>query len=336
MQSFNSLTDFSSAELNELIQLANRLDKNPEPRALEGKVLSLLFLSPSLRTLASFQAAMVRLGGGTFVISPEMSIYGLESRSGIVMDGIAAEHIREAIPVIASYGDAIGIRAFAQRESLEDDLQDKKFNELISLVDKPYINMESAVNHPCQGLADWKTLNDINMPAIGGKLVLSWTHHPSPLPLAVPVSTLHFSALRGMDITVLRPDGFELPDSIMQQTQQLAEANGGSLNQTNNRSEAMQGAHVVYASSWSSARHYGDKMNEDKLKQGHEFSDWCIDEPWFANATDECRFMHSLPVRRGVTVEDVILDGPRSIVINEARNRMLVQMAVLHQMLSCK
>ncbi len=196
MQSFNSLTDFSSAELNELIQLANRLDKNPEPRALEGKVLSLLFLSPSLRTLASFQAAMVRLGGGTFVISPEMSIYGLESRSGIVMDGIAAEHIREAIPVIASYGDAIGIRAFAQRESLEDDLQDKKFNELISLVDKPYINMESAVNHPCQGLADWKTLDDINMPAIGGKLVLSWTHHPSITVGGTGIDTTFFSAAR--------------------------------------------------------------------------------------------------------------------------------------------
>src|SRR6187549_3728127 len=122
MQRFNDLADFSRAEIMDLIALAARLDAKPEPRALEGKVLSLLFLSPSLRTLSSFQAAMVRLGGGSFVISPDMSIHGLETRSGIVMDGVAAEHLREAIPVISSYGDALGIRAFANRVKLADDL----------------------------------------------------------------------------------------------------------------------------------------------------------------------------------------------------------------------
>ncbi|HEX7719044.1 MAG TPA: hypothetical protein VF389_04500, partial [Woeseiaceae bacterium] len=106
MKSFNDLADFSDEELAALLVLANRLDEKPEPHALEGKVLALLFMSPSLRTLASFQAAMVRLGGGAFVISPDMSIHGLETRPGIVMDGAAAEHIREAVPVIASYGDA--------------------------------------------------------------------------------------------------------------------------------------------------------------------------------------------------------------------------------------
>jgi N-acetylornithine carbamoyltransferase len=112
MHLFNYLADLSAGEIGELITLARRLNEKPEPRALEGKVLSLLFLSPSLRTLISFQAAMLRMGGGTFIISPNMSIHNLESRSGIVMDGVAAEHIREAVPVIACYGDAIGIRAF--------------------------------------------------------------------------------------------------------------------------------------------------------------------------------------------------------------------------------
>ena len=143
MNFFYDLADFSADEIREMISLARRLDEKPEPRALEGKVLSLLFLSPSLRTLASFQAAMTRLGGGSFVISPNMSIHGLETRSGIVMDGMAAEHIREAVPVIASYGDAIGIRAFADRESLDDDLADKQFNELRELCDIPKINMET-------------------------------------------------------------------------------------------------------------------------------------------------------------------------------------------------
>lgn len=332
MNFFNDLADFSVAEIKELIALARRLDDKPEPRALEGKVLSLLFLNPSLRTLISFQSAMARMGGSTLVISPEMSIHGLESRSGIVMDGVAAEHIREAVPVIASYGDAIGIRAFAKRENLDDDLNDREFRELTSLVDKPYINMESAINHPCQSLADWKTMDDLGIPANSGKFVLSWTWHPRPLPFAVPAATVHMAALRGMDVTVLRPEGFELPDAIMDKARQAAAISGGSVTESDDRSGAMQGSHVIYANSWASARNYGNKRAEDEIKP--ELGDWCVDEPWFENATSDCRFMHCMPVRRGVCVTDRVLDGSRSVIIAEARNRMLVQMALLHRMLS--
>jgi N-acetylornithine carbamoyltransferase len=332
MNFFNDLADFSAGEINELIALARRLDEKPEPRSLEGKVLALLFLSPSLRTLVSFQSAMVRMGGGTFVVSPDMSIHGLESRSGIVMDGVAAEHIHEAVPVIASYGDAIGIRAFAKRHHLDEDLADHEFRELISLVDTPYINMESAINHPCQSLADWKTMDDLGIPDSGGRFVLSWTWHPNPLPLAVPAATVHMAAMRGMEVTVLRPEGFELPDVIMARARQAAAISGGSVTETDDRLEAMQGARVIYVNSWASARHYGNKRAEDRIKL--ELRDWCVDEPWFEPAESDCRFMHCLPVRRGVTVTDRILDGPRSVVIAEARNRMLVQMAVLHRMLS--
>ena len=331
MQAFNDLADFSNEEIKALMALADRLDKNPEPEALKGKVLSLLFLSPSLRTLASFQAAMVRLGGGSFVISPEMSIHGIESRPGIVMDGAAAEHIREAMPVIASYGDAIGIRAFAERRNLEDDLAEAEFKALTDLIDTPYINMESAMDHPCQSLADWKTMDDFGIPANGGKFVLSWAYHPRPLPLAVPAATLHMAAKRGMDVTLLRPEGFELPSPVMQKATYAAEASGGSITETTERDEAMQDAHVIYAKSWSSTRHYGDRLADQKLREQH--IGWCVDESWFAHARDDCRFMHCLPVRRGVVVADEILDGPRSIVIAEARNRMLAQMAILHQML---
>jgi N-acetylornithine carbamoyltransferase len=331
MKAFNDIADFSVEELQSLIGLATRLDKVPEPDALRGKVLSLLFLSPSLRTLASFQAAMTRLGGGSFVISPEMSIHGIESRPGIVMDGAAAEHIREAVPVIASYGDAIGIRAFAERKNLQHDLDDVEFSALTDLIHTPYINMESAVNHPCQNLADWKTLDDIGVPANGGKFVLSWAYHPMALPLAVPASTLQMAAMRGMDVTVVRPEGFALPDTIMDKARKSAEASGGSVHESIDPAEAMQDAHVVYAKSWSSTTHYGDKAADEKLRS--ELDSWCVDESWFANAADHCRFMHCLPVRRGVVVTDDVLDGPRSVVIEEARNRMLAQMAVLHQML---
>ena len=331
MKSFNDLADFANEEIAALLELAGRLDETPEPEALRGKVLSLLFLSPSLRTLASFQAAMTRLGGGSFVISPEMSIHGLESRPGIVMDGAAAEHIREAVPVIASYGDAIGIRAFAERKSLEHDLAETEFEALTDLIDTPYINMESAMNHPCQNLADWKTLDDLGTPANGGKFVLSWAYHPKALPLAVPSSTLHMAAKRGMDVTVLRPEGFELPDQVMQKAATAAEASGGSIRETDDRIAAMENAHIIYAKSWSSTRHYGDKLGDQKLRE--DLIDWCVDDPWFDNAQKDCRFMHCLPVRRGVVVSERVLDGPRSVVIEEARNRMLAQMAVLHQML---
>lgn len=331
MKAFNDLADFSSEEIAALLDLSNRLDQKPEPKALIGKVLALLFLSPSLRTLASFQAAMIRLGGGSFVISPEMSIHGLESRPGIVMDGAAAEHVHEAVPVIASYGDAIGIRAFAERKNLEHDLADNEFSSLIGLIDTPYINMESASNHPCQSLADWKTLDDLNIPANGGKFVLSWAYHPMPLPLAVPAATVHMAAMRGMDVTVLRPEGFELPDAIMGKARSAAEASGGSVRETDDRMLAMEGANVIYAKSWSSTKHYGDRAADQKLRR--DLDHWCVDEPWFENARDDCRFMHCLPVRRGVVVTERVLDGLRSVVIHEARNRMLAQMAVLHQML---
>ncbi len=332
MKRFNDLTDFSAEEIGALLELATRLEQQPEPRALEGKILSLLFLSPSLRTLASFQAAMGRLGGGSFVISPDMSIHGLESRPGIVMDGAAAEHIHEAVPVIASYSDAMGIRAFAERRNLDDDLADREFESMASLVDIPLINMESAIQHPCQNLADWKTMEDMQVPARGGRFVLSWAYHPRALPLAVPASTVQMAAMRGMDVVVLHPPSFALPDPVIQKATTAAEAAGGSITVTSDRREAMEGAHIVYAKSWSSTENYGDRLADEAQRE--ELIDWCVDDPWFENAQNDCRFMHCLPVRRGVVVSDRVLDGPRSIVIPEARNRMVAQMAVLHQMMS--
>jgi N-acetylornithine carbamoyltransferase len=331
MRRFNDLADFSSEEIKELIALAARLDAKPEPRALEGKVLSLLFLSPSLRTLSSFQAAMIRLGGGSFVISPEMSIHGLESRYGIVMDGAAAEHVREAIPVIASYGDAMGVRAFAERRDLNHDLADTDFKGYTSLItDKPWINMESAIDHPCQSLADWKTLEDLAVPQ-NGKFVNSWAYHPRALPLAVTAATIHMAAKRGMNVVHLRPPGFELPAPILDKARKAAAESGGSVTETTERREAMEGAHVVYAKSYSSTRHYGDKLGDQALRE--ELVHWCVDEPWFANARPDAKFMHCLPVRRGVEVSDRILDGPRSTVIQGARNRLYAQMAVVYRMM---
>ena len=330
MKSFRDLADLEPQRLEALLDLARRLEKHPEPRALEGKVLALLFLSPSLRTMTSFQAAMVKLGGGSFIASPELGIHPLETRQGIVMDGDTVEHVKEAIPVISSYGDALGIRAFAPKKSLEDDVHDRDFDALASLSTAPVINMESAIRHPCQSLADWKTMDELGIPA-NGKFVLSWAYHPRALPLAVPAATVHMAAKRGMNVTVLRPPGFELPPAIMDKARRAAAESGGSVTETADRREAVNGAHVIYAKEWSSTSHYGDKLGDQALRE--ELVHWCVDEPWFADARPDCKLMHCLPVRRGVAVADRILDGPRSTVIKGARNRMYGQMAVLYRMM---
>jgi N-acetylornithine carbamoyltransferase len=332
MQSFNDLGDFGLQEIESLIDLARRLEKHPEPRALEGKVLALLFLSPSLRTMTSFQSAMLRLGGGSFIASPELGIHPLETRNGVVMDGAAVEHIREAIPVIASYGDALGIRAFAPRKSIEDDVLDRDYEAMAALSTVPVINMESAIRHPCQSLADWKTMDDLGIPRNGGKLVLTWANHPKALPLAVPASTLHMAAMRGMQVTVLRPEGFALPERVMAHARRAAAQSGGSVTETFDRGEALERADAIYAKSWSSTRHYGDSDADGELRKS--LSGWCVDETWFETTARDARFMHCLPVRRNVVVSDSVLEGPRSIVLKQARNRLFAQMAVLHEMMA--
>ena len=145
MKDFCDLADLSPEQIQLLLSNAKWLEQQESVADLQGKVLALLFLNPSLRTLTSLQATMIRLGGGTFVVSPEMSIHGLETRAGIAMDGSAAEHIREAVPVIASYADAIGIRAIARKQNLDDDLNDSYFNELRDLCDIAVINLESSI-----------------------------------------------------------------------------------------------------------------------------------------------------------------------------------------------
>src|SRR6202050_4367425 len=185
MRRFIDLADFSGDQIEALLALARQLEHTPDPQALRGRILGLLFLNPSLGTLASFQAGMARLGGSSFVITPGNGTWQLETRLGAIMDGAAAEHIREGLPVLASYCDALGIRAFADGKDLAVELSESKFSAMSALIEKPLINLESAVNHPCQALADWKTLDELQLPR-GAKFVLSWAYHPRALPLAVP------------------------------------------------------------------------------------------------------------------------------------------------------
>jgi N-acetylornithine carbamoyltransferase len=331
LKQFIDLADLERDAVADLVALATRLETHPEPRVLDGKILGLLFLNPSLRTLSSFQAGMARLGGNSFVVTPGQGTWKLEQQIGAIMDGDRAEHVREGIPVLASYCDVLGIRAFAEGKDLAADLAERDFNAMAQLVDKPLINMESAMNHPCQALADWKTLDEQGVPR-GGKFVLSWVNHPRALPLAVPAAALTMAAQRGMEVVVLRPEGYEMPAALRAKADRLAAASGGSVTETTDRAAAMRGAQVLYAKEWGSTRHYGNAEADAALRS--QLGDWMVQEPWFAGAAADCRVMHCLPVRRNVAIADHVLDGPRSLVLREAYNRMPVQMAVLHRLLS--
>jgi len=328
---FLDLADFEREEILDLLRLAQSLQDHPQPQALAGKILGLVFLNPSLRTLASMQAGMARLGGNSFVITPGQGTWQLETRLNAIMNGAAAEHIREGIPVLASYCDALGVRAFADGKNLAADLHEPLFSMLETLCDKPLINLESAVNHPLQALADWRTLDELRI-GTRAKFVLSWVYHPKPLPLAVPAATVHMAAMRGMEVVVLRPEGYALPSAIMEKAGAAARASGGTLSETADRTNALAGADVVYAKEWGTTTDYGDVEADAKLRA--ELSDWCVRERWFAQAAPHAKLMHCLPVRRNVAVADEILDGPRAVVKREAFNRLVVQMAVLHRMLA--
>ena len=330
MKRFLSLAELERDEVRDLLALAARLAAHAEPRALAGRILGLLFFDPSLRTLASMQAAMARLGGSSIVLAPGRGTWQLETRDGVVMDGAAAEHVREAIPVLAGYVDALGIRAFAGGVDLAADLDDASFRGMAELAPVPVVNLESAIDHPCQALGDWKTLDDLGVPA-HGRLVLSWANHPKPLPLAVPAAVVHMAAARGMEVVVLRPDAFALPEAVMRRARDAAQRSGGRVSETDDRAEALAGAHALYGKSWSSPLHYGDAAAEAEARR--QLGEWTIDLDWFAGAAPEARFLHCLPVRRNVVVTDAVLDSPRSAVVGQAHNRLWVQMAVLHRLL---
>lgn len=331
MKWFLDLAGLTAPQVNDLIARANGLEQLPQPEALKGKILTLLLLKPSFHTRVSMEAAMARLGGRTITIAPALDGWRIETGNEVTMDGDTAHHARELIPAMTACSDVLGIRAPGTYSSLGADIKEEAFARLSETCEIPLINLESALNHPCQSLADWKTLDDLNVPARGGRLVMSWNANPSGHPLAVPAATIHMAAMRGMRVTVLRPPEFALPKPVLVKAQEAAAASGGTVIETADRDRAMDGAHVLYAESWIAPQFYSQPQKDRELRS--RYSDWCIDELWFKRAQETASFFHTLPVRRGVGVTDDVLDGPRSMVIRQSRNRMLTQMAILHRML---
>lgn len=316
MKRYLSLSELSVTEIDKLLILAKEIQKSPIRDDLKGKVVGLLFMNPSLRTLASMQAGVAQLGGSSFLIQPGQGSWVFETQDGAIMDGATQEHMKEAIPVLAEYCDILGVRCFADNKVLSIDLADTLMPRFAELYGGPFMNLESAADHPCQALADWKTLEDLEVPR-DGKFVLTWGWHPRALPHAVPLAAAKMAVQRGMEVVICNPPGFDLPkvDGLE------------NVRVSNDREEAFDGADAVYVKSWSSPDLYGQSEEEAASRVG--LRDWCAREEWFRPAKPDAKLMHCLPVRRNVEIADELLDGPRSVVIQEAGNRLHVQKAIL-------
>ena len=327
MKYFLDLAGFNARQLDDLLSLAKRLDDNPDPTLLAGRVLTLLLMDQSFHTVASFQAAMARLGGQCIALTPPG---GLETALEAAMVN-TQHHAREALGAVGGYSDVIGIRAHGPCDDLAADLREELFRAFAKACPKPLINLGSAVHHPCQGLADMKTLEEIEAPGRGGRLALTWVYDTQPRPLAAAATALHVAAARGMRVAVHAPPGYQLPRPLIEKARAIASVAGGSVVVAEDRDKAMDAAHVVYGASWPLIDRYGDR--EADLQRRTALTDWCVAEKWFATAQETCRYMQSLPVRRELSATADVLDGPRSAVVTQARNRVPVQMAILHRMI---
>ncbi|MEL6177658.1 MAG: N-acetylornithine carbamoyltransferase [Myxococcota bacterium] len=317
--------------LQELIRLALDIKANPDryvqARPLEGKVFTALFLNPSLRTRTSFEAAMARLGGHMVALTPGSSSWNLEFDTGVVMDGGAAEHIIEAAGVLSSYSDAIGMRAFAPMQDFMSDMDDAPIHQLAHHAAVPVLSLESACYHPCQGLADAMTLTELFEGTPQGQpFTLTWTRHPKMCGVAVPHSAMLAAARLGMNVTVAHPQGYELHPDVVAQARTLAQVQGGSLRFTHDMHEGCRGARVIYAKAWGAPDDYGNPAAGAARNASHP--DWTVREDHMALGHNPW-FMHCLPVRRNVVVADGVLDSERSVVQQQAANRMWGQMALL-------
>lgn len=297
-----------------------------DPGAIfSGRLLGMLFYNPSLRTRASFEAAMLRHGGHAIVLDVA-GTWKLEHRLGAVMDGDCAEHVREAVPVLCRYVDALAVRTFAALEDGDLDESDPVMTTFRDNASVPVINMESAREHPCQGLADVLTIAEKLGSLKGRRVTLSWAPHIKPLPLAVPHSFLLSTAACGCEVTLAHPPGFELHPKVISEAQSYAAQTGGSIRFSNDQAAACAGAEVVYVKHWAPLGALADMGAA--LEQIHAQRNWLLRLATL-NSGGQPLFMHCLPVRRNVVVADDVLDSRQSIVVDQAENRLHVQRAVL-------
>lgn len=330
---FLAMEDWPAEAIEGLLRLAARLKRGELSGGLEGKVLALVFMDPSLRTRTSFETAMFLHGGHAVVLEPGRGSWSLETDPDAVMDGETVEHIAEAARVLARYADAIGVRAFPRGTDWDRARRDEVIRSFARYADKPVINLESARRHPCQGLADALTLREKLGVTAGKRFALTWAWHPKPLPTAVPASAAIAAASLGMEIVIGRPDGYELDPEDTALIRRIAQERGGEcVHIINDPDEALVGADAVYVKSWGSVKLFGRPDEERELRAS--LRDWRLTEGRLkATRSGKGIVMHCLPVRRNVEIDGAVLDGPNSVVVDQAENRLHVQRALLLELI---
>jgi N-acetylornithine carbamoyltransferase len=327
---FLKTSDFSRSDLESLIESAGVFKNGSKERPLDGKSLALVFFNPSLRTRASMQVGIYELGGNPVILEPGGTSWTLEHRDGAIMDSDKTEHLKEFVRVLERYVSAIGVRTFAEMKDWPLERTDPVLAAFQRYATKPIINLESAMHHPCQAMADMMTIRE-KYGKKKKKVLLTWAWHPKPLPMAVPNSFALAAAQFGHDLRIAYPQGYELDGELLAEIESQAKENGGSVEITNRIHEAFDDVEVVYAKSWGSAAHYGN-ANQDIRERSVYRNRWIVDEAKMTK-TNNGVFMHCLPVRRNVIVTDGVIDSPNSLVIDEAENRLHVQKAILTKLI---
>ena len=283
----------------------------------ENKTIMLVFFNSSLRTRLSSQKAALNLGMNPIVLNIGQDSWKLETELGVVMDGDKSEHLREAIPVMASYCDIIGVRSFAGLSDREFDYAETVLSQFLDFCGKPVISLESATVHPCQAFADLITIEE-HRSSKRPKVVLTWAPHPKALPQAVPNSFAEWMNAADVDFVITHPHGYELDPRF-----------AGNAKVEYDQFKALEGADFVYAKNWScpgvtNPADYGKILSRDMA--------WTVDAAHMA-VTNNAYFMHCLPVRRNMIVTDEVIDSDRSLVIPEAANRVVSAQVVMKRML---
>lgn len=325
-----SLADLAPGQVADLLDLSMRLKNRPAKASLSGKTVGLLFFRGSLRTRTSFEAAMTQLGGNTINLSAASDFWELETAEGTLMDGRAPEHVKDAAAVLSCYVNALAIRPKPAGASWEVDRRDAEIRLWARHARVPVINMESVLWHPLQALADLMTLRETLGELRGRKLSFVWTQSPTAASPAAVHSLMLEAVAQGMHVRVAHPAGYELDGEVMSQAREAARANGATVETCSNAQDGVRGAHVVYARSWHSLEDYGNPTLSASRRS--RASGWTIDEKLMALG-DGAKLMHAMPVRRNLEVMDAVLDGPRSLVVQQAENRLHSQKAVLQNML---
>jgi len=313
MRQFTSVKDV--ADVNDLVEEALAVKKSPFAyKALgQDKTIGLLFLNPSLRTRLSTQKAALNLGMNVMVMNMDKEGWALEFNDGAVMNGTSVEHIKDAAAVMGLYCDIIGIRCFPNLKNSEEDYSEDLLYKFIQYCKVPVVSLESATLHPLQSLADLITIKENWHENRKPKVVLTWAPHIKPLPQAVANSFAEWMGKSDVELTIAHPEGFELSETFTKGAQIIYI-----------QEEALKSADFIYVKNWSSYKEYG-KLKEDG-------SEWLLNDSKMA-LTNNGRIMHCLPVRRNVEVPDNLLDGPNSLILQQANNRVFAAQAVLKKIL---